>query len=201
MPPLTVVLEAMRQQGIVFEKGLMADEFESLEHRNGFRFPDDLREFLSLGLPVSDHFPDWRTGKVVGGHGSRSTIDGLIDWPARGMCFDIENNGFWMQEWGPRPDQLEDAFQVAREFVKQAPPLIPVFSHRFLPAEPLTAGNPVLSVYQTDIIYYGPELASYWVNEFKLPIPSENKEPKSIRFWSDIIDGIGVEQKSNRFMP
>jgi hypothetical protein len=162
MSPLTIVLEAMRQKGIAFESGLTANEVEAIEHRYGFLFPADLREFLSLGLPVSDDFPNWRTGKIVDGHGSRSTIDGLLDWPSRGMCFDIENNGFWLRDWGPRPNQLEDAFQLARKFVKQAPPLIPVFSHRFLPAEPLTAGNPVLSVYQTDIIYYGSDLASYW---------------------------------------
>jgi hypothetical protein len=43
----------MRQKGIAFESGLTAQELEAIEDRYGFRFPADLREFLSLGLPVS----------------------------------------------------------------------------------------------------------------------------------------------------
>jgi hypothetical protein len=108
-----------------------------------------------------------------------------------GICFDVEHDGFWIRDWGPKPDVLQEAFQIARKLVKQAPPLIPVFSHRFLPAEPATAGNPVLSVYQTDIIYYGIDLASYFANEFEFPPASHgngDKSPRRIRFWSDIID-------------
>ncbi|HEY6270031.1 MAG TPA: hypothetical protein VIX11_17150 [Candidatus Acidoferrum sp.] len=79
--------------------------------------------------------------------------------------------------------------------------MIPIFSHRFLPAEPATAGNPILSVYQTDIIYYGTDLASYFANEFKFPIASwhdgENS-PRRIRFWSDIIDKVDADCESER---
>jgi hypothetical protein len=46
------------------------------------------------------------------------------------------------------------------------PRLVPVFSHRYLPAEPHLSGNPVLSVYQTDIIYYGSNLKRYIAHEF-----------------------------------
>lgn len=200
MPSLTIVLEAMRQKGIAFESGLTAQELEAIEDRYGFRFPADLREFLSLGLPVSDDFPNWRTGKLNRGADSR-TIAGLLNWPADGICFDIENNKFWMQDWGAKPDQLEHAFRVAREFLKQAPRLIPVFSHRFLPAEPLTAGSPVISVYQTDIIYYGADLASCWIREFELPTINEgngSKSPRRIRFWSDVIDRMDSEFESER---
>jgi hypothetical protein len=79
-----------------------------------------------------------------------------------------------------------------RRVVKLVPPLIPVFSHRFLPAEPSTEGNPVLSVYQTDIIYYGMNWGSYFASEFEFPPDQaiETDSPRRIRFWSDIIDGI-----------
>jgi len=190
----------MRQKGIAFESGLTAQELEAIEHRYSFRFPADLREFLSLGLPVSDDFPNWRTGRVDRGTDSRTIAD-LLNWPADGICFDVENNKFWMQDWGAKPHQLEHAIQVAREFLKQAPRLIPVFSHRFLPAEPLTAGNPVISVYQTDIIYRGVDLASYWIREFELPTTNQgngNKSPRRIRFWSDVIDGMDAESESKR---
>jgi hypothetical protein len=37
---------------------------------------------------------------------------------------------------------------------------------RYLPSEPLLGGNPVFSVHQTDIIFYGCDLRDYVWNEF-----------------------------------
>jgi hypothetical protein len=72
--------------------------------------------------------------------------------------------------------------------VARAPILIPVYSHRFIPAALSEAGNPVFSVYQTDIIHYGLDLPSYLHAEFDAcnpyPVPSE---PKEIRFWSELV--------------
>ena len=44
--------------------------------------------------------------------------------------------------------------------------MIPVCSHRYLPAKRGTYGHPVLSIYQTDIIVYGTDLADYIYHEF-----------------------------------
>ena len=70
----------------------------------------------------------------------------------------------------------------------EAPKLIPLFGHRFLPDRPREAGNPVFSVYQTDIIYYGTNLANYFANEFHLDIGAPRCRPeepiKRIEFWS-----------------
>jgi hypothetical protein len=56
--------------------------------------------------------------------------------------------------------------------------------HRMMPDEPREAGNPVFSVHQTDIIYYGFDLLDYLRNEFKLrdrdPWP---EKVRPIRFW------------------
>ena len=67
---------------------------------------------------------------------------------------------------------------------RRSPKLIPVYSHRMMPDEPQAAGNPVFSVHQTDIIYYGSDLADYLRHEFSLP----GREPwpsqtRAIRFW------------------
>ncbi len=63
--------------------------------------------------------------------------------------------------------------------------MIPVFSHRYLPDDPNEAGNPVFSVYQTDIIYYGADLLDYFENEFAQPRPAwRTITPRLIRFWS-----------------
>ena len=104
------------------------------------------------------------------------------------MCFDIEHNTFWLEEWGQKPDDLKAAFEVARHVFLQAPTLIPICSHRYIPATPHEAGNPVFSVYQTDIIYYGTDLLDYLQNEFKYYFGRKeytiNGQPREIPFWS-----------------
>jgi hypothetical protein len=194
------VIGALKEKGINFEDGLTDAEFAHSESLYNFSFPPDLHDFLSSGLPVSGEFPNWRSGNVQRGTKTIS-IAQLMDWPAEGICFDIEKNNFWMLDWDAKPSDLQEAFRLARGLVKQAPALIPVYGHRFLPAEPAVSGNPVLSVWQTDIIYYGTNLVSYLIKEFDLPIKTQgngNNSPRHIRFWSTIIDKMDSYFESGR---
>ena len=94
-----------------------------------------------------------------------------------------------------KPESLDDAVAVACEAYGRAPTLIPIFSHRYLPATPCEAGNPVFSVYQTDIIYYGADLFDYLQNEFKGAFGRTKLEltrtPRERPFWSAIEAGWG----------
>jgi hypothetical protein len=48
-------------------------------------------------------------------------------------------------------------------------------------------GNPVFSIWQTDIVYYGYDLVDYLAEEFNLKLPpnfGEIEYYKPIRFWS-----------------
>jgi hypothetical protein len=171
--------------GVTFDAGLTPSELSAAEHRYGFRFPPDLRAFLAFALPVGRGFPTWRDLESP-------ELVATMDWPLEGMCFDIENNTFWPPEWGDRPADLQAAFAVARSLVARAPRLIPVAAgHRYLPDRPCEAGNPVFSVYQTDIIYYGSDLENYLHREFyyyfgvpQSPVASTIKE---IEFWSWLV--------------
>jgi hypothetical protein len=136
----------LRNNRVEFEAGLTDAEILAAEARHGFRFPPDLQAFLQAGLPRGSDFPDWRDG-------DEAVLRGWLDLPLRGILFDIEHNGFWLDEWGPRPALLAEAQRVASELVAAAPRLIPVYSHRMMPSEPHLPGNPVFSVHQTDIIY------------------------------------------------
>lgn len=100
------------------------------------------------------------------------------------MLFDIEHNTFWDPEWGSKPNSKEEAKAIAKKAIEQAPNLIPVFSHRYLPSEPYERGNPVLSVYQTDIVVYGVDLPTYLANEFHWPLAEQAKPTKDIRSWT-----------------
>src|SRR5688572_24312832 len=154
----------LRARGVVLAAGLTEVELDAVEGRFQIQFPPDLRALLGVAMPVglaevegSGTFPDWRSDN---GRGIRERLE----WPWEGIAFDIERNGFWWDAWGAKPARLEEAIAVAREQVGAAPKLIPIYSHRFIPAEPLLAGNPVLSVYQTDIISYGKNLWNYFEN-------------------------------------
>ncbi len=175
-------LDLLRRSGTSLAPGLLPEEFAAAEARFGFRFPPDLRSLLSTALPLGD-FPNWReldSAKLLG----------TLAWPVEGICYDIEHNGFWWPEWGERPQELPSAIEQAKARLAAAPFLIPVYGHRYLPAEPLEAGNPVLSVWQTDVIYYGRDIRSYLANEFAglEDFPQYNHEVRQVRFWSELVD-------------
>ncbi|MFB7831604.1 SMI1/KNR4 family protein [Streptomyces sp. NPDC056056] len=140
--------------------GLGEAELDAVEERFGFRFAADHRVFLAAGLPLgSPRWPDWRGGDP----------DDLADRlarPADGLLFDVEHNGFWHPAWGPRPSRVAEALRLARAELANVPPLVPLYSHRYLPGTSGDWGHPVLSVVQTDIIVYGNDLADYLRHEF-----------------------------------
>ena len=85
------------------------------------------------------------------------------------MLFDVDHNGVWHPTWGERPAGLHEALETARLRLAQVPKMVPVYGHRFLPAGRGTYGHPVLSIWQTDIIYYGVNLVDYVRQEFGGP--------------------------------
>lgn len=67
---------------------------------------------------------------------------------------------------------------------------LPIYAHRFIPNSPNELGNPVFSIYQTDIIYYGIDLIDYFSNEFDIEVPKSYitvEQPKVIPFWSELV--------------
>jgi hypothetical protein len=165
--------------GIQFDAGLTDNEIADVEHTFEFRFPPDLAEFLQTALPVSDGFPNWRTE-------SSESIRKRLDSPLVGVLFDVELNDFWLPEWGARPANLDDALEKTRSLIKQAPKLIPIYIHRMMPDRPHKIGNPVFSVHQTDIIYYGVDLRDYLIHEFLNATHADSRssdEPREIEFW------------------
>jgi len=176
----TNLVAEIRDKGISFDAGLTDAEVAAAELLYGFQFPPDLQAFLQSGLPRGKEFPNWRSGE-------EAVLRDWLDRPRQGILFDIEHNGFWLDEWGTRPATLHEAQQVATELVTAAPRLIPVFAHRMMPAEPHLPGNPVFSVHQTDIIVYGINLRDYLIREFLArddigiwPIPDDVRR---IVFW------------------
>jgi hypothetical protein len=171
--------------------GLSDTEIARIEHECQFEFADDHRAFLAAGLPLSEPtasgrpgaWPDWRDGDPA-------DLRDRLDWPVSGVLYDVTHNAFWDSSWGPRPASLDEAERAARAQMRRVPTMIPVYSHRYLPAGRGGYGHAVLSMYQTDIIVYGTDLANYIDHEFVRPgwsISVGWTPPTMVPFWSELL--------------
>lgn len=186
------VINLLKDKGVSFDSGLSEKEIEGLKEQWNIVFPPDLKLFLQTALPVSDSFVHWRYG--LRSEKGRKEIERWLRWPLEGMLFDIRSNNFWMEKWGDMPSDREDQIRIATEAFDNSPKLIPIYAHRYMPCSPCEMGNPVFSVYQTDIIHYGNDLASYLSYEFNLDLPDTfwvAQEPASIDFWSELVEMNG----------
>lgn len=180
------LIEKLKDKGVRFDKGLTQEEVLHIQEKFEFRFPPDLKHFLQTALPASQGFYHWR--QALTSEAVADTIKSQLQWPLEGMLFDIKENNFWIESWGQKPELMAERFLIAEMNFRTYPKLIPVYSHRYIPAEPGIPDNPVFSVYQMDIIYYGYNLASYLADEFRFALSDsfeEITEPKhDIEFWT-----------------
>lgn len=174
--------------------GLTSAEFARVEHDYGFEFADDHRAFLAAGLPLNSPpepgqtwarpWPDWRDGDP-------GELREQVSWAVDGVLFDVEHNGHWHRSWGRRPADAAQALDVARRHLVMAPKMVPVYAHRYLPGGRATHGHPVLSIWQTDMIIYGTDLADYVEREFSDPgsRPSLVLDPARpmVPFWREYL--------------
>ncbi|KAL2348395.1 hypothetical protein Fmac_002395 [Flemingia macrophylla] len=153
------VLNHLRNSGTHVQPGLSDAEFARAEAEFGFAFPPDLRAVLAAGLPVGPGFPDWRSG------GARLHLRASLDLPIAAISFQIARNAVWSKTWGPRPCEPEKALRVARNALKRAPLLIPIFNHCYIPSNPSLAGNPVFFVDESRIFCCGLDLSDFFERE------------------------------------
>ena len=171
------LIEQLEAKGVIFDVGLTDSEVALAETNYGVSFPEDLRDFLQTALPSRFPFPNWRLSDDL-------FIKEMLRWPLDGVLFDVENSEFWLHEWGDKPSSGEKARSIVEEEVNRAPRLIPIYRHRMMPDRPVIPGNPVLSIHQTDIIYYGFDLEDYFRHEFDLEGRKDWPEQiRRIEFW------------------
>lgn len=153
------VITQLRNSGIEVQQGLSDAEFARAEAEFGFVFPPDLRAVLAAGMPVGPGFPDWRSG------GARLHLRASLDLPIAAISFQIARNAVWSKSWGPRPTEPEKALRVARNALKRAPLLIPIFNHCYIPSNPSLAGNPIFYVDENRIFCCGFDLSDFFQRE------------------------------------
>jgi hypothetical protein len=157
--------------------GLTVTELDAIEREFGFTFAPDHRAFLAAGVPTGRGWPDWRDP-------DRTALRDRLAWPIEGVLFDVAENSFWYEGWGPHPVEDAAAAAVARRYLMTVPRMVPVFAHRYLPGGPQS--HPVLSIYQTDVVYYGADLDDWLYREFGLGVPSPDARPVTVGFWREL---------------
>ncbi|KAL0382168.1 UNVERIFIED_CONTAM: hypothetical protein Scaly_0504100 [Sesamum calycinum] len=173
------VISHLKSSGIPVQPGLTESEFAVAEAEFGFAFPPDLKAVLSAGLPLGAGFPDWRSSGSA-----RLHLRASIDLPIASISFHIARNALWSKSWGPRPSNPEKALKIARNALKRAPLLIPVFNHCYIPCNPCLAGNPIFYVDENRIFCCGFDLSDFFDRESTLfhqnPDPSILSKQRSV---------------------
>lgn len=205
--------------GTRWSGGLTEYDIVRAEKRWDVAFPPDFRLFLRylhtttpkmqrLGYDESTEHPgEFRAGmsdvpsSFYNWKDKPESLQGAFGWLLKGILFDVERAELWRPSWGNKPATPEARLQRVRELVRAAPKLIPVYGHRYLLAHPCQPGNPILSIWQTDVVMYAPNLRSYLLYEFAdlvgldrkrveeeviSEIESKESQYASIPFWGDL---------------
>ncbi|HEX8094088.1 SMI1/KNR4 family protein [Jatrophihabitans sp.] len=176
-------VERLRVARVRLDPGLSDTEVSRVQEQLEFEFGPEHRELLQSVLPTGEAaWPNWRSGSL-------DDLRSRLNWPVDGLLFDVHDNGFWPSSWGQRPDTREDRESRARDQLAHVPRLIPLYSHRYLPADPAHRPSPIFSVYQADVIYYGDNLVDYIAHEFKVPPLEPSSNRARVPFWSDLAEG------------
>ena len=188
--------EILIKKGETLEEGLSDEEFKKIEICYSIKFPISLRTLYKSFLPSGFDFYNWRDFS----EDNVTKIKTKLKWPLEGMLFDVVANGFWKKCFGPKTNNIEENQDIVINYTNNSsneivPKLIPIFSHRYVPCYPDVMNMSVISVYQTDIIYYGYDLEDYFEKEFgaidKYKEQADinyKKEPVKIPFWTEIIE-------------
>lgn len=176
-------LYLLQMKGIEFEKGLTLDELKQIEKIYQIKFPSSLRDFLMMALPISKGFYNWRNMQ----DDNIQFIKKVINKPVSDI-YNMAEEVYWCDDWGEEPKDEKIISEEVRERLKEAPKLLPIYAHRYMPMV-LDKNPPIISIHDIDIIYYGENLEDYFKIEFGMKaqdaIVVQNITP--ISFWSDIM--------------
>lgn len=175
--------------------GLSEEQIDSIERRYNLTFTSEHRAFLRLlHTPdklerISQYHNDETSNRIDERPLFRNWLEEnevikMLDWDYRTIAQDVKNN-FWLDTWGEQPGSAAERMRVFDELYQEAPKLIPVTSHRFQLASAFEGKTPVLSVWGSDIVYYGSNFRYYLLRELSEHLNIYHKEfdPKAKQFY------------------
>jgi len=176
-------IKLLKLHGVEFETGLTIEEIVKIEDVYKIKFPKSLKEFLMIALPISKGFYNWRNLE----QDNVMFIKEIINRPTEDVD-ELAEEVYWCNDWGEEPKDEVNIALIVRERLKRAPKLMPIYGHRYIPVIP-EDNPPIISIHDTDIIYFGENLEDYFKVEFggKEQGKIEFKNINPIPFWSDIM--------------
>lgn len=179
-----MLIDQLKQAGVIFEKGMTEQELDLAEEFFGFRFPAEFRAFLSEAVPVGEDFFDYRDHSPENLKRFRDFEDRI----EKSFRFDLEENreellkllgqNLGFEQDGPGFDE------AVMRYWEESPRLIPFFAHRcFFDGMDCM---PIISFLQpVDTIVYGFDLEDYLEAEFL-----GNDDPAELP--PDLLKGTGI---------
>lgn len=158
------IITEMKKKGVIFDTGLSCSEISRIEEIYGIKFPESLKEFYMIELPVGEKdkripYPKWRDF-------SPENIEKIKE-----MMYPYE--------------------APAEHKSIEYPPLIPIWGHRYLPVCELD-DPPAISCVGCDIIWYGENLCEmlrmdFLTDPFELQIDPPMDIPY-VPLWSEAVE-------------
>lgn len=177
------ILNLLKKNEIIISDGLTPNEINQIRDIYNLEFPNSLKSFFLTALPISRGFYNWRDFSDC----NISFIKEAINYPIKDI-YDRADEVYWCEDWGAEPSNKQEFIKRVRQKLQKAPRLIPIFSHRYIPAIN-KIDPPILSIQGVDVIYYGENLKNYFNIEFgdeKQEYINFEKVPH-IPFWSELI--------------
>lgn len=171
-----------------YEKGLEESEITEIERVYGVTFPKTLKDFLRIGVPISENdwgFPNWRdlSNKNI------EIISKRINAPYEWLKIDVLKHGFWQKSWGECPKTLKETENKYMQIIENAPILLPIYSHRYMPVIDGEDDPPIISSVGRDTVCFANNLSDYIKRELCSECTHQYYDIQNIPFWSDIIRG------------
>lgn len=163
------------QRGTKWLSGLQAAELADFERRLGFTFPEALRNYyrtmngtdtLAINVYGSQGEPPAYRPRLYSYPRDLAEIEALIEWI-----------------------YAENQLTMAEAQQQGISRIMPMYSHRFMLID--IPGNPILSMYGRDIIYYADNLSKLLANQLLHTIThgsefeSDPRNAPVIKFWID----------------
>ena len=157
-----MLIQKLRNARLCFAQGMTQEELNRAEEVFGFRFPREIREFLSCCVPVGKDFFDYRDVSPENQKRFCDFQNRIVDY----FRFDLENNREDMLELLAQPlGNPADFDSAVLDFLHSSVKLIPFYAHRcFFDG---MDDMPIVSFWQpVDTIFYASNFREYLEVEF-----------------------------------
>lgn len=183
------MIRRLEGAGLLFGSGMTDAELDRAEDFFQFRFPGEIREFLSVAVPQNPAFFNFRDLSQRNMRKFRDFQESIVD----SFRFDLEHNRgtmylIFVEKVGFSED-FEEFDKAVLDYLRKSVRLIPFYGHRcFFDG---MDHMPIVSFRQpTDVIFYGGTFWSYLEHEFlrgERILENVQERMKNTGIWSDVI--------------